>query len=723
MRSRILTCILAGLILIIPVILLADEGMWPIDTLDKLPWKDLKAMGLQLTPQQIYDGKGGGVAYAIVSLGGGTGSFVSPNGLILTNHHVAFGALQRTSTAEHNYIANGFNAASYDEEIPAPGYRASVLLSIEDVTKKVLSAVTDEMTDLDRYNAIEKRIKEIVKDGEQSRDVECRVVSFYEGMQYKLYTFFVSKDVRIVYAPPASIGNYGGDIDNWMWPRHTGDFSYLRAYVAPNGRSAEYAKENVPYKPAVYLAMSMQGVKDNDFTMIIGYPGRTGRYATSYAIAQMQDYSYPTRIKIFQDWLAILGDEAKRGEDVKIKVASFDQMLNNSMKNWEGMLEGFKKGSLLEKKQDTERGFTKWLDSSPDTKKKYGDVLPGIAALYEGQKAYRDKSMIVGLMSFGCQMLSAAQTLDRWTEEKAKPDLDRKPGYQERDVPRLKQRLRIIQMSFDPQVDRRVLKYFLMRAVDLPENERIDAVDAVLQGAKGADAEKKIDALLDKLYAGTKLGSPDERLRLFDLSHDDLLKQGDAFVDFTVQLDKEANALELKDKTMNGALQRLSPRHMEAFIEWKGGAIYPDANGTMRLTYGQVKGYQPRDAVWYKYITSLKGVVEKNTGEDPFDCPKDLIAAEDNMEFGKYEDAALGDVPVDFVSTCDITGGNSGSPIMNGRGECIGAAFDGNYESISSDYLFIKETTRAINVDSRYILFIMDKMTGAKRLLDEMKIK
>jgi hypothetical protein len=723
MRSRVLACVLAGLVLVIPALILADEGMWPIDTLDKLPWKELKAMGLQLAPQQIYDGKGGGVAYAIVSLGGGTGSFVSPNGLILTNHHVAFGALQRTSTAEHNYIDNGFNAKSYEEQIPAPGYRAYVLLSIEDVTKKVLSAVTDQMSDLDRFNAIEKGIKELVKSCEQGRDVECRVVPFYSGMQYKLFTFFVSKDVRIVYAPPRSIGNYGGDIDNWMWPRHTGDFSFLRAYVGPDGKSADYAKENVPYKPAVYLTMSMGALKDDDFTMIIGYPGRTGRYATSYEIAQMQDYSYPTRIGIFQDWLAILGEEAKRGEEVKIKGAQFDMMLNNSMKNWQGMLEGFKKGSLLDKKRASEAEFAKWLDSKPELKKRYGDVLPGIAAQYDQQKAYRDKSMVIGLMSFGCQMLSAGQTLDRWSEEKVKPDLERKPGYQDRDVPRLKQRLRIIQMSYDPQTDRRVMKYFLMRAADLPATERIEAVDAVLQGAKGAEAEKKIDAFLDKLYTGTKLGSPEERLRMFDISRDELLKQNDPFVDFAVQIDKEANALELKDKAMNGALQRLASRYMAAYMEWKGGAVYPDANGTMRLTYGQVRGYQPRDAVWYKYITTLNGVVEKNTGVEPFDCPKELMAIERSRDFGKYEDAAVGDVPVDFLSTCDITGGNSGSPIMNGRGECIGAAFDGNYESISSDYLFLKDTTRSINVDSRYVLFIMDKLTNAKRLLDEMKIR
>jgi hypothetical protein len=650
MRSRFFRCVLAAaLIAAVPALLSAEEGMWPIDQIGKLPWKDLQAMGLQLQPKQIYDGNGGGIAYAIVSLGGGTGSFVSPSGLILTNHHVAFQALQRTSTAEHNYMANGFNAASFEDEIPAPGYRAYVLLSIEDVTRKVLSAVADSMGDLERYNAIEKRIKEIVKYGEEGRDVECRVTSFYEGMQYKLFTQFVCKDVRIVYAPPEAIGNYGGDIDNWMWPRHTGDFSFLRAYVAPNGKPVEYAKENVPYKPAVYLATSLKGIKENDFTMIIGYPGRTGRYATSYAIAQMQDYSYPTRIAMFKDWLAILGEEAKRGEDIKIKVASFDQMLNNSMKNWEGMLEGFKKGSLLDKKIDSEASFARWLDMSPDMKKKYGDVLPGIAAHYEQQKAYRDKSLIVGQLNFGCQMLRAAVTLDRWSEEKAKPDLERRPGYQDRDVPRLRQSLRIIQMSYDPQVDRKVLRYFLVRAAGLPANQRIETLDAVLEGATGPEAEKRIDAFLDKLYAGTKLGSPDERLRMFELSREDLLKQGDPFVDFAVQLDKEGKVLEERDKAMGGALQRLTPRYMEAVMLWKGGNIYPDANGTMRLTYGTVKGYAPRDAVSYKYATTLTGVVQKHTGEDPFDCPKELLALHESLEFGEYEDTAFGDVPVDFL--------------------------------------------------------------------------
>jgi hypothetical protein len=278
-------------------------------------------------------------------------------------------------------------------------------------------------------------------------------------------------------------------------------------------------------------------------------------------------------------------------------------------------------------------------------------------------------------------------------------------------------------MSYDPQVDRRVLRYFFMRAVNLPESQRIEALDAVLRGATGPDAEKKIDALLDELYAGTKLGSMDERLRMFDLSRDALLNEGDPFIDFAVRLNKEAEVLENKHKAMVGALQLLTPRYMESIMLWKGGSIYPDANGTMRLTYGSVKGYAPRDAVSYAYATTLTGVVEKHTGEDPFNCPKELLSLHENMEYGAYEDPALDDVPVDFLSTCDITGGNSGSPILNGKGECIGAAFDGNYESISSDYLFLKETTRSINVDVRYVLFILDKMSGAKRLLDEMKIR
>ena len=699
----------------------AEEGMWQIDELKKLDFKMLKQMGLELSMKEIYGGEGKGIASAIVELGGGTGGFVSPEGLILTNHHVAFTALQRASTAEENYIEEGFNAETLEEEIPATGYNAYVLLGIKDVTKKVLGAADDEMSDLERYEAIEQRTKEIVDEAEKDRDVECRVASFYNGMIYKLFTYFKIKDVRIVYAPPRSIGNYGGDIDNWMWPRHTGDFSFLRAYVAPDGSSADFADDNVPYNPPVHLTVSKAGVQEGDFTMILGYPGQTMRYRTSNSIAHHQDFNYPLSIEIFGDIISMYQEAAAADPGVAIKVASYDQMLNNVMKNYQGMLEGFAKAHLLKRKLKEEKAFTAWLDGNDKMKKKYGHVLPEIEALYLDNKTYREKNQILRFMHFLCLNLRTGSTLNRWTLEKAKPDLEREPGFQERDVPRLEQGLKIVDMNYNRDTDMKSLKYFMMRALELPENQRIEGVDAIVEGAD--DAEAAIDAFIEKIYAGTKLEGVDERLRMFGLSHDELMSEKDPFVLFSAELWKEREKLEEKDKAFAGALNKLRPLLIEAYAKWKGGDLYPDANGTIRLTYGTVKGYAPRDAVSYDYITSLSGVIDKCTGEDPFDCLDELKEIYRTKNFGDYVDPVIRDVPVDFLSTTDITGGNSGSPVLNGRGEVVGATFDGNYESISADYLFNEKLTRSINVDSRYILFVLDKVSGAQHLLEEMTIR
>jgi hypothetical protein len=699
----------------------AEEGMWQIDELKKLDFKMLKKMGLELSAKDIYGGKGKGISSAIVELGGGTGGFVSAEGLILTNHHVAFTALQRASTEEANYMEEGFNAETLEQEIPATGYRCYVLLDIDDITKKVLDAVTDEMTDLERYEAIEQRSKEIIGDAEKDRDVECRVETFYNGMIYKLFTYFTIKDVRIVYAPPLSIGNYGGDIDNWMWPRHTGDFSFLRAYVAPDGGSADFSEENVPYNPPVHLAVSKAGVQKGDFTMIVGYPGQTMRYRTSNSIAHHQYFNYPKSIEIFSDILAVYQEAAAADQGVAIRVASYDQMLNNVMKNHQGMLEGFTKARLLERKLEEEKAFTAWLGENDKMKEKYGHVLHEIKEFYLDNETYREKNQVLRYMHFLCLMVRSGSTLNRWTIEKAKPDLDREPGYQERDVPRLEQGLKIIDMNYDRGVDKKCLKYFMMRALELPENQRIHAIDAVVEGAE--NAERAIDAFIEKLYAGTKLESVDERLRMFGLSRDELMKEKDPFFLFAAELWKEREEIEERDNAFSGGINKLRPLLIEAYAKWKGGDLYPDANSTMRLTFGAVKGYSPRDAVYYDYITSLSGVLEKCTGEDPFDCMDELKEIYRTKNFGDYVDPVIRDVPVDFLSTTDITGGNSGSPVLNGRGEVIGAAFDGNYESISADYLFNEELTRSINVDSRYILFVLDKVSGAQHLIEEMTIR
>jgi hypothetical protein len=700
----------------------AEEGMWQLDKFDDELLGRMQELGLELSQEDIFMPGGEGLAYSIVNLGGGTGSFVSPYGLILTNHHVAFGALQRASSAENNYIEDGFYADRSELELQAHGYQAQVLVSIEDVTGKVLKAAKGKKG-ADRFKAIENKTKEIQAEAEEGKDVRATIASFYGGSQYKMFTYFTIKDVRIVYAPPQAIGNYGGDIDNWMWPRHTGDFSFLRAYVAPDGSSAEYSEDNIAYEPASFLPMSKKGVNDDDFTMIVGFPGQTMRYRSSYSIDWAQNWRFPTRIEGFGDLLDIFNKASENNPAVAIKVARFDAMLNNSMKNYEGQLEGFRKAGLLEKKIADEKAFTEWVQADKKRRKKYGDVLPTIEKLYEEQAKYRDKNAIVGISAFLCQMVGAAGTIYRWSEEKEKPDMEREPGFMERDLPRLKQRLQMIEMSYDEGVDREVTKYFFKKSVELPEGQRVKAFDDELASMPGEDMDAKIDALIDKLYAGTKLGDAAERMRMFDLSREELMKEGDTFIEFLAKLDPERKKLQKIDEEFVGNISALRPRLIEGMKEWKGGAFYADANGTMRLTYGKVTGYSPRDAVSYDHITSLGGAVEKHTGEEPFNCPPGLLKLWKKRDFGDYEDDYLGDVPIAFLSTCDITGGNSGSPIMNGKGECIGAAFDGNWESISADYLFNEKLNRCISVESRYILFVLDKYSKAYELLGEMTIR
>jgi hypothetical protein len=700
----------------------AEEGMWQLDKLDGKLLREMKDLGLKLSGDEIYQPGGKGIAYAIVDLGGGTGSFVSDRGLILTNHHVAFTALQRASSVESNFIEEGFYADSYDSEIQAPGYEASILISIEDVTDRVLDE-TEGLEGAERYEAIEDAIKEIVKKEEEGRDVKCRVSSFFGGMKYKLFTYFTMKDVRIVYAPPKAIGNYGGDIDNWMWPRHTGDFSFFRAYVAPDGSSAEYSEDNVPFEPEVHLAMSSKGVEEDDFTMIIGFPGRTMRYRTSYSIRYSQDWMYPLRIRVFGEMIDLFKRQAENNPSVAIKVASFDQMLNNAMKNYQGMLEGFQKTGLLEEKIEKEKEFKKWLSRNSKMKKKYGEALPSIESLYQEQKSYRDKNFVLRFAGFGCQMMRASGMLVRWSMEKEKNDLERDSGYMERDIPRLKRSLRTIQMSYDETVDKAVLKYFLRLSQELPEEQRVEGFDSLLAAARGEDLEEKIDDAVDGLYERTSLGTVEERLRVFELPGEEIRNLDDSFIEFALTLEKEKKKLRDMEKEFAGRISALRPELIRAMRKWKSGELfYPDANSTIRLTYGTVKGYSPEEAIQYDYITSLSGVVAKHTGETPFDCPDRLLELHREGVSGKYVDDYLDDIPVDFLTTCDITGGNSGSPILNGKGEVIGSAFDGNYESISADYQFDENLTRAINVDSRYILFILDKFSGAESLLEEMTI-
>lgn len=695
----------------------AEEGMWLPNDLPQEIFEQMQARGLELKADEIFNEKGTGVANAVVSLGGGTGSFISSEGLIITNHHVAFGAVQKISSADNNYIEDGFLARQIKDEQPALGYNAFVLLSVKDVTQQILSKLRDKMTPLERYQAIEKESKKIVKRAERDRDVYCSLKDIFDGQKYYLFTYKKIMDIRVVYVPARAIGEFGGDIDNWMWPRHTGDFSFLRAYVAPDGKSAEYAEENVPYNPKTWLRINKDGLKEGDFTMICGFPGSTNRYMTSYGIANQQNFRLPLRIESYQKWTVILEKFANSDTDAKVKLIGTIKSLNNSIKYYQGLIDGFKKFNLLEQKQNLEAGFTAFLEDNESVHGQFDDVLPQIQDVYKDYETFRLKSDVLGLVQ-RTQFLRIASTLYKWSIEKGKLDLERDPKFMERRIPALKGYMKTTQRTLHAPSDRAVLKMFLQLAVELPEAQRIRGLEKYFDRA---DLENSIEKMLDNLYGNTRLGEEEARLEMFDMRQKELLKQKDAFIQLAADLFEESEALDEKYDAFEGSVSKLMPRWIEGLQTWKQGLLYPDANGTMRINFGVVKGYSPRDGVQYLPFTSLAGVVEKHTGGEPFNVPQKLIGLSRDKDFGGYVMPELHDVPVDLLTTNDSTGGNSGSPVLNAKGELVAVLFDGNYESMSADYEFNEALTRSIHVDIRYVLFVAEKVDGAVNILEEIE--
>ena len=716
MRKSVYIYLSLILVLSLPFVAAAEEGMF---LLNELP-KNLK--GLHLDADQIYNVGGGGISDAVIIIDGGTGSFVSPNGLILTNHHVAYDAIQKNSDPEHNYLESGFYAKNLTEELPAPGYQAYITVGFHDITDRVLSSVTPGMTSLERSEAIDKKTTEIEKENDKPEEgTSGRVVSMLDGSAYYLFTYVEFKDVRLVYAPPVAIGEYGGDIDNWMWPRHTGDFSFMRVYVGEDGIPAEYSESNVPYKSETFLPFCSKGFKRGDFAFILGYPGSTVRYRTSNSVDWNQNRSLPMRIYLFQSLIDLFEKESKQSEDLKIKFSSNIKMFNNAMKNNQGMVEGLAKSKLLARKKIRERKFTNYLKQNPDLDAQYGDVLPSIKNLYDDLAVGFECDQYIRYLTL-VNTLNFATTIQKWSEEKAKPDSEREPGYYDFQIPRVKKRMELSERDYHAPTDAKMLMWFLCKILGLPADQHPEFIRDIIANKKGNEQRDAIHDFVDNIYANTKLTDPEERMNMFDMSEEELNSVNDPFIEFAKEVNKELDKNRDKNDAFNGAITKLRPQYFEALKLWKGSDMYPDANRTLRFTYGKIAGYKPRDAVYYKHITGLKGVIEKHTGQEPFNTPAKLIKLYRKRDFGKYIDKDIKDVPVAFTATTDITGGNSGSPILNGKGEIIGCAFDGNYESMTSDWQFSNALTRTISVDSRYILFILDKFSNTEVLLDELTI-
>ncbi|MFQ5719248.1 MAG: S46 family peptidase [Acidobacteriota bacterium] len=703
----------------------ADEGMWPPAQLPELS-KTLRTLGLQIDPRVLSDLTAQPMN-AVVSLGGCTASFVSPDGLVITNHHCAFGALQYNSTKDHNLLTDGFIATSRGDEVFAgPGSRVLVTVMVKDVTDKVLGHLSGDLSGRERYQAIEDQQKSLVAACEKDEGHRCRVAAFYGGLQYQLVKQIELRDVRLVYAPPQGVGKFGGDIDNWMWPRHTGDFSFYRAYVGPDGAPADPDEKNVPYHPAHFLHVSPAGVDEGDFVMVAGYPGRTNRYRLASEVDNVIHWTYPERKKAFGEFLTVIEEATRDRPEARLEYASLVAGLNNVKKNNEGLLAGFAHSDVVSRKVHLEKNLQAWIDANPERQDRYRTSIQDVRDLAAQSRSDQERDLYYQFLAHRSSLLGAAQTLYRLSREQQKKDSEREPGFQERDLMRIRERLTRLDRTFDPEVDRAVWRHFIVRYAAIPTDLHAAVFDDWF-GIHGHTVdEARLDARLTEMYEKTSLGEKEARLKWIGKRPDAFAGSEDPFLRLAVTLYDSDMALEEESKSLAGHLREARPRFMEALIAYlgeQGKAVYPDANSTLRVTFGQVEGSEPADGLRNTPFTTLAGVVAKDTGKEPFDTPPQLLAAMRQPGPQRFAAPVLGTVPVNFLSTLDTTGGNSGSPTLDARGNLVGLLFDGTYESIISDWDFLPDKTRSIHVDIRYVLWVMDQIGGASRLFEEMGIE
>ncbi len=704
----------------------ANEGMWQPNQLPAIA-KQLTQAGLKLDPKDLTELTGFPMG-AIVSLGGCTASFVSDQGLVATNHHCVYGSVQYNSTEENNLLKNGFLAKSFKEELPAtPGSRIYVTEEITEVTPLIKANLSDSMSGTNRYAAIDKSSKALVAECESDDKYRCSVVNFHGGLEYYLFKQLTIRDVRLVHAPASSIGKYGGDIDNWMWPRHTGDYGFYRAYVGKDGQPADFSKNNVPYKPKHHLKVNKSSVAENDYIMVLGYPGRTNRYRTAFEVENQFTWTYPKAKAYREELIDLIHNNSETGSEARIKYESTLAGLANYAKNYGSMITSYKKGTTLVRKQALEADLSAWLNSDAKLKAKYGETLTHLNNLLKTDKKHQARDLILGYLRYG-KMYSTANRLYRLAIENKKPNIEREGGYQERDIARFEQSMKAVNRRYDANIDQEIVLAMLTHYVELPKAERIKSIDKFFGLTKVTPKNfkaKKLRKKLAKMYKKTKLASQKKRLAWMSKSVADFEKSRDPFIKLAVATYNDRKAIEDIDKDLTGNIQAYRPKYMAALIAYfndKNLPVYADANSTLRITYGNVKGYSPQDALVATPFTTLEGIVAKDTGIAPFDAPKKQLDLINNRQYGEYVKKDLGSVPVNFLGTLDITGGNSGSPTLNDKAEFVGLVFDGVYESIIGDWDYDTKLNRSIHVDIRYMLWVMEHVDGATNLIEEMDI-
>jgi Peptidase S46. len=693
----------------------ADEGMWMPSQLPDIA-EQLRKAGFRGKPTELADLTKAPLN-AVVKVGGATGAFVSDQGLVLTNHHVAFGVIQYNSNAQRDLIRDGYVAADCSQELPAnPDFRLLVTIGFDKVTDRVLAGARGK-TGRAYYDAVDAASKALVAECERAGSVRCSVVSMFYGRDFYLVKQLELRDVRLVYAPPRAIGNYGDEVDNFVWPRHAGDFTVLRAYVGPDGKPADYAKENRPYTPPAHLKVARDGVNEGDYVMLAGYPGITYRHRTAAEFADQVEWRLPTAVATMKALQDVIEDAGKADAQAKIRYASQLQSLKNGIKRFSGELEGLQRSDAVSVRRKDEAAMLSWLGKQPDAQTLRPQIDAAMAEIAAGN-AGRERDLLLGLMQSQTQLLRSALRLQRLAHERGKPDVDRESGYQQRDEELIAGQLRQVQRRYDPAVEKRLLATLLARYQQLPAAQHLPEFDAAF-GRTPAE----LTATLDRVYAATRLGDEARRLQGLKAAPTELAASDDTLLKLAAQLQPALLRLDDERKAREGELLRLRPAYMQALIayrEQQDRAVYPDANSTLRVSYGKVTPLKARDAVNYAPLTSTAGIVEKNTGVEPFDAPKPLLDAIAKGDYAGYLDPKSGTMPVDFLSNLDTTGGNSGSPVLNAKGELVGLNFDSNWEAVSASWMFDPRYKRAIHVDLRYMRWLMDKVYPAHWLLAEL---
>lgn len=718
MKKLILGLVILAGTIVLPSLSLKkqEEGMFPLSELKNV---DVKKAGLKIEPSALYNPDGTSLIDAIVRVGGCTGSFLSEEGLIVTNHHCAFSFVQAISDVKNDYIKYGFLAENRAQEVPAKGLVCKITASYKDVSEGVLEG-TQGLDAVGRLKKIADNIKRITAtENEQNKGLQCEISEMFTGKTYVLFRYKLLKDVRLVYVPPVSIGAYGGELDNWVWPRHSGDFAFLRAYVAPDGSPADYNEKNVPYKPVKYLKVNPKGVNENDFVFILGYPGRTYRHQPAGFYEYHEKYFLSYISNLFDWQINYMEQLGKEDYALSIKYAARIKSLANTTKNFKGKLQGFRRADLTKKKREEEQQLQQFIEGNNELKTKYGKVIPRINELYNNLMTVASRNMWLDQIYNVAPVIYTSATLATYKEayQKLGTDEERKAFVENQQAAIRKAFAKPVGM-YDANIDKAALVKMLADAAALGGANALPSVQKFLNGRTSV---AQIQQLVDELFAKSKLTSQKQMNEWLEKDIVALLTYQDDLVSFAGELNAELVRFDAEDQQRDGELNQLMASLVEVKQLWKQKSFVPDANSTLRFTYGYVKGYSPNDGLYAKPFTTLKGVIEKSDSLEYqlLDAIRQLYASGD---IGPYEHPTLHDLPVNILYNLDTTGGNSGSPVMNANGELIAINFDRAFTATINDYAWNETYSRSVGVDIRYVLWVLQKVAKANHVVQEMSM-